>query len=549
MSARSLSGPQLRAIAKLLAAETRACKIGPHTDYQGHPYEWITTSLGVAPESLEWGLNDGYEGRKWDGTHEPLLAIMDGLVAGEDVGVESGTGTGKSFVAACLVLWFLACHEGARVYTYAPKEKQLRLYMWAEISKLWPHFEAMFPAAKMSDLRIRMDGRTDAWAAHGYAVKIRAGEESATGAQGAHAEHMLLITEETPGVDSSVMTAIENTKTAPHNLQLALGNPDNQHDELHRFCMKPRVRHIRISALDHPNVVTGEQIVPGATGRKSVEERLELYGSDNRLYRSRVKGISPAEAADALIKQAWLDEAVVRFTNPEYRKGERALGVDVADSEEGDKAAIARWMGACLMEVSDFQCHDPVALGLQVGAEMKADSIDPRHVGVDSVGVGSGTANRLKEMGLMIRALSSGAKAYPMLDKEAKARTGKGVVKTEEFGNLRSQMWWQLRRDLQEGKVAVCDDQELFEDLTTPTWFTRNGKIFVEPKEELVKRLGRSPNKGDAAVYGNWVRDRPKFKKPPEPKPDPNIDTRLERVMARLEKEQNRGFRGRRPYG
>ncbi len=48
-------------------------------------------------------------------------------------------------------------------------------------------------------------------------------------------------------------------------------------------------------------------------------------------------------------------------------------------------------------------------------------------------------------------------------------------------------------------------------DLVTPKWFVRNGKIIVESKEDIKKRLGRSPNKGDAAVYWNWVRNQGGF--------------------------------------
>ena len=386
-----------------------------------------------------------------------------------------------------------------------------------------------------------MDGKTDRWAAHGYAVKIRAGEESATGAQGAHAEHMLLITEETPGIDPSVMNAIENTKGGDHNIHLALGNPDSQHDELHRFCVKPGVLHVRISALDHPNVVTQATVVPGATGYLSVENRRKTYGEDNRLYQSRVRGISPAESQDAIIKGIWISEAVGRYSIPEFRVGAKALGVDVAASEDGDKAAIARWNGACLMEVTSFACPDPVELGLNVGVEIKQSKIDPRHVGVDSVAVGAGTVGRLKEMGYTVRSLNAGSKAMGRLDREARARTGTGPAREEVFGNLRSQMWWQMRIDLQEGNVAFCEDQELFEDLTTPAWFTRGGKIFVEPKEDIVKRLGRSPDKGDAVVMGNWVRERPKFQKPAKPKKDPNVDAKFEKVWERIKQAHNNG--------
>lgn len=516
-----------------------------HTEYQRDPIGWIVDKLGIPENTLRWSLNPGYADHGWDGTPDPLAAVMEALVRGEDTGVESATGTGKSFLAGCLVLWFLACFEDSRVYTYAPYEKQLRLYMWSEIGKLWPRFQRHFPSAVLTDLRIRMNGTGDRWSAHGYAVKLRAGEESATGVQGAHAEHMLLITEETPGIDPSVMVAIQNTKSADHNIQLSLGNPDSQHDPLHTFCNAKGTTSVRISALDHPNVVCGRTIVPGATGAKSVAERLAAYGEDGRLYRSRVRGISPAEAADSIIKHAWLVSAAGRFALPDFRDGPRALGVDVAASEDGDKAAIARWVGACLMQVQSFQCPDPTELGLNVGAEMKADGVDPRRVGVDSVAVGAATVGRLKEMGYMVRALNAGSKPWGQEDLEWRAKTGESVYDVEEFGNLRSQMWWTLRLDLQDGKVAVCDDPELFEDLTTPTWFTRGGKIFVEPKEEIVKRLGRSPDKGDAAVLGNFVRERPKFVKPQEPPRPRNQDQGLEKVLKRMNDRKTKG----RPFG
>lgn len=511
-----------------------------HADYQDRPVDWIVRVLGVPEETLRWSLAPEYRKHAWDGTADPLVAVCEGLAEWRDVGVESGTGTGKSFLAACLVLWFLACHEGARVYTYAPKEDQLRLFMWSEISYLWPRFQQHFPTAKLSDLRIRMDGVTDQWAAHGYAVKIRAGEKSATGAQGAHAEHMLLITEETPGIDGSVMEAIRNTKGADHNLQLALGNPDSQHDELHKFCERPGVLAVRVSALDHPNVVTGRPVVPGATGRKSVKDRLEEYGEDNRLYQSRVRGISPDEPVDALIRMSWIREAVDRYLLPQFRDGPLALGVDVAASESGDLGAIARWSGACLLNVNAFPCPDPTQLGVDVGVEIQQQDIDVRRVGVDVVGVGEATVGRLREMGLKVQALNAGSKPDGSADREAIARVGHGVYSPADFANKRAQMWYQLRIDLQRGHIALPDDPELHEDLTTPLWFTRNGKIFVEPKEEIRKRLGRSPNKGDAVVMGNWVRSRPKYEKPAKPKSNPNVDLGLEKLMKRLNQRQRR---------
>lgn len=487
-------------------------------EYQTDPLRFFTDILGVPRSTVVWSENTNYHGHVWDGTPDPLVAMLDGLVAWDDVGVESGTGTGKSFTAACAILWFLAVWDGARVFTFAPKEDQLRLYIWSEMTKLWPRFAVHFPNAELTDLRIRMMAGSDEWGAWGYAVGVRADEQVATKAAGMHAAHMLLVYEETPGIPLPVMAAGENTCTAPHNIRLALGNPDHQQDALHTFCVSPGVRHVRVSALDHPNVVTGdENTVPGAVSRKSVVRRRQKYGLGARLYESRVRGISPAEAAEALIRLSWCESAATRHGLAAYRDGPRGMGVDVANSESGDLGAIAYGIGACLDRVEAFPCPDNLALGDRVADEAERDGIDQKFVGIDSVGVGAGTVNQTKRRSLYAQALNGGAKPEPSVDEEAPKPGERRVLNEEKFYNLRAQMWWQARVDLERGLIALPNDPELFQDLITPQWETKNGKILVESKEDIRERLGRSPNKGDAAVYWNWVRRRRPIKTVDEP--------------------------------
>lgn len=527
----------------------------PLVQYQEDPVGFLVDVLGVPEATIRWTLNPEYDGYAWDGTPDPLVTLAEALVGWQDVGVESGTGTGKSFFLACVILWFLGVWKGARVFTFAPKEDQLRLYIWAEISKLWPRFVERFPTAELTDLRIRMDG-TDEWGAWGYSVGVRAGEESATKAQGMHAEHMMLVYEETPGIALPVIAAGENTCTAPHNVRVAIGNPDHQADALHAFCTSPGVVHVRMSALDHPNVVMDRDLIPGAVSTKAVERRRTKYGEDSRLYQSRVRGISPAEAEDSLIRWSWCVAAAKRYEDAALRAGKPALGVDVANSENGDKAAIARWQGACLTEVESFQCPDASELGKRVGLEMEECGIEPRHVGVDSVGVGASTVNKLKEMGFRVKSLNGGARAFPMVDEtlrwsdvapnedhERWTPRGPSVVEEERYNNLRSQMWWTMREDLRLGRVAMPNDEALFRDLTTPTFKTHNGKIIVEPKEDIRARLGRSPDQGDATVYGNFVRSRKAVGKPEKPKKSNNEDHGLERLIARHHEREKRNGR------
>lgn len=485
------------------------------TQYQSDPIGFFRDVLGMPESTIRWSKNAGYRGRAWDGTPDPLVAIAEALADWQDVGVESATGTGKSFEAALLVYWFLAVWEGARVFSFAPKEDQLRLYMWAEISKLWPRFQRHFPTAELSDLRIRMDG-TDNWAAFGYSVAVGADEQVATSAQGMHAEHMLLIYEETPGIHPAVMAAGEHTCTAPHNLRLALGNPDNQLDTLHQFCTKPGVVHVRVSALDHPNVVTGDaNLIPGAASAKSVERRRVQYGEGSPQYESRIRGISPAQATDSLVRLEWLQQAQARYLQHVEMygplTGTRAKGVDVANSENGDKAAIADGIDQALVQIRAFPCPDANKLGTLVATEITRDKLDPTMVGVDPVGVGAGTVNELARLGKQVQRLGGGERPMGGTERAPDGSTYEWAPDANSFNNLRSQMYWQFREDARLGQLMLSP--EAFEILkgqaTIPRFSAQGGKTVVESKKEIKRRTGtESPNELDAAVYWNWVRPR-----------------------------------------
>lgn len=529
----------------------------PMVEYQERPLAFAVEILGIPEHTIRWSLSTEYAGHEWDGTRDPLLQILDTLVEGLDCCVESGTGTGKSFLGAIIVLWFLACFEDARVFTFAPKEEQLRLYIWAELTTMWPRFQAKFPHAKLTDLRIRMVPGSDKWAAHGYSVMVKADQQSAVAAQGMHAPHMLLIYEETPGIPLPVIEAGYNTATGGHNLRLALGNPDHQLDALHLFGFdekgQPRfgVRHVRISALDHPNVVCRRELIPGAVTVKSVERRRSDHGERSRSYESRVRGISPKEAADALIKLEWVQAAQraweQEMARPEsqriYRLGKRAIGVDVANSNDGDEAAIAEGQGPCLLKIEAFPCPNANQLGFRVAQMVKdsrkgvvhpRDAIEDLNVGIDVIGVGAGAYNEMTARDVWPRALHSG----PMGDQWMPPESG-FIGGEYEFRTLRAAMWWLAREDLRQGHLMLPPDLELARDLITPTWKPQGKAVVVESKEEIKARTpgGKSPNKGDAFVYWNWVRDRTVLATA-IPKRNPTIAERLQKELEDLDKQE-----------
>jgi hypothetical protein len=79
-----------------------------------------------------------------------------------------------------------------------------------------------------------------------------------------------------------------------------------------------------------------------------------------------------------------------------------------------------------------------------------------------------------------------------------------------EFVNLRSQAWWKLREALDPERgdgLALPPDPELRADLTAPRWQLRSNGVLVESREDIIKRIGRSPDKGTALLLAVMAPD------------------------------------------
>lgn len=513
--------------------------------YRSRPDLWLTEHFKEDIKNIKWDLYPGYEKHEWDADKNPFYEAWMDLANNNWVAIPSATGTGKTFWLARVVYWFLDCFDNSLVVTSAPKREQLTLHLWSEISRSFDKFKRIRPYAGLTTLKLRVDTRKDnddsdenSHMAVGFIAGIKANEESTTKAQGFHREHMLIITEETPGMPLPTLNAFENTSTGGHNLILAVGNPDSVTDPLNQFIVSypKRVKMHRISGYDHPNVVTKREVVPGAVTIPSIEARVQKYGKEHFFYKSRVRGIAPRQSSDSLFKYDDVMSCVIG--TEEYKlAGEiamlganNAVGVDVANSEAGDKAALAWGQSNKLLELHEFQCPNANSLAYNILydektlAEMQIESyhtstisdysIRPECIGVDPVGVGVGTVNAFKEKGIDVQSLQGGQKKQ-FLPKETirDPLTGEEKeVPLYEFNSWRSQGYWKLADDFQNRRIIIdLKDptllNELMKELLQVRYSNKGLKIAVESKESIVKRLGgKSPNKADALMYWNWVR-------------------------------------------
>jgi hypothetical protein len=143
---------------------------------------------------------------------------------------------------------------------------------------------------------------------------------------------------------------------------------------------------------------------------------------------------------------------------------------------------------------------------------------------IDDGGLGGGVVDRLRELGWGVRSVSFGQKP----------------VDERRFVNARAEMYWQLREwiaaeaALSTAPAEISD--ELLADLTAAKYETASdGRILIEAKKEIKRRLGRSPDLADALALALVPRIAPPIlnldglrernRKGPEDPDDPREDS------------------------
>ena len=115
---------------------------------------------------------------------------------------------------------------------------------------------------------------------------------------------------------------------------------------------------------------------------------------------------------------------------------------------------------------------------------------------VDEIGVGGGVIDELHKNGRRVIAFNS----------------SKQASNPEKYYNLRAEAWWELGQHFAQGEMGCKEmSDDLRNELATPTYSFRNGKILIEAKDKIKERLGRSPDQADCYMMGIWAvkRSRP----------------------------------------
>ena len=171
-----------------------------------------------------------------------------------------------------------------------------------------------------------------------------------------------------------------------------------------------------------------------------------------------------------------------------------ALGVDVARGGEDDSVLAPLHEGLYIADLVKRPGKETPD-GASVVNMMLPLGLKGVQVNIDAIGVGGAVVDAARETltGANIRAVNFGGKS------EATDKSGVLAMR-----NARAEAYWGFRELCEEGVIMIPDDPELIADLAALRYKPMAGKITLENKAAIKKRIGRSPDAGDAVVLATF---------------------------------------------
>lgn len=430
--------------------------------YKDQPVLFVREILGVEPQSYQ-------------------AEFLNAVASGErKISIRSGHGTGKSTSASWAMLWFLLLRFPNKVVVTAPTSAQLFDAMFAElkrwISELPPELQEL--------LTVKSD-RVELAAAPSEAfISARTSRaETPEALAGIHSENVMLVVDEASGVPEQVFEAAAGSMSGHSAVTIMLSNPTRSSGTF--FESQTRLSHTwwtkRWSCVESPLVSTD-----------FVDEMRERYGEDSNAFRIRVLGEFPLGDDDTVIPYHLADAA--RNRDIERVDNERPVwALDVARFGN-DSTVLLKRAGSVVYELRSWSGVDLMGTVGRVKAEYDGltPSKRPSVILVDSIGLGAGVVDRLRELGAPVRGVNV-----------SEAPSAK-----DTYSNLRSELWFRVKGWLEDRNCKIPDDDRLIAELTSSRYkFTSSGKMAVESKDEMRRRGLKSPDYADALCLSLAVDD------------------------------------------
>jgi phage terminase large subunit len=392
-------------------------------------------------------------------------------------------GPGKSTLLAWCMWWFIVCYPDAKIVACSITGDNLQTGLWAELGK-WRLNSRMLQAAFefTSELIYERNSR-DTWFMVARSIPPTSDpQKQADTLAGVHADAVMLVADESGSMKPSVLAAgdavLANAAEGSGRVAFVLqaGNPTDMKGALYAACTVQRT-------LWWVKEITADPDAPDRATRVDIRWAREQIaghpgGRDHPWVKVNVLGEFPPGAWNTLIGVDQASAAARREYGREvWLREPRIMGIDVARFGD-DESVFAYRQGRAAFKMKCYRNLD--LMGLVGNAANSINRWRPNAVFVDVTGLGGGVVDRLKELGYRVTPVGFGDKPV-----------------SPGYMNRRSEMWKLMAEWIAHG--AIPNDSELISELPGPTFgYHSDGRLKLEPKEDMKKRGVASPNRADA---------------------------------------------------
>lgn len=412
------------------------------------------------------------------------------------VAMKACAGPGKTAVLAWAGWHRLSCFaapnehpKGAAVSITADN---LRDNLWAELAKWQNASPFLLKAFTWQKERIFANDHPETWflSAKGWS-KSADTETIGRTLSGMHSRFPFYLVDESGDMPPNMIKSAEQGLTSCEDgLIITAGNTTSQTGLLYEVTTRAR---------EHWDVVsiTADPDDPKRTPRVDIawaREQIRLYGRDNPWVMAYILGLFPPGSINALLGVDEVEAAMNRHPRiEEYGFAQKRLGIDVA--RFGDDRTVIFPRQGIVAFIPDVMRHArDSAVSVNIASRVmvkKQEWGSEMEFFDDSVGWAHGAIDVMRAAGFSPYPVNYGS---PSPD--------------PRYFNLRSYMWMKMADWVKAGG-SLPNLPEMVGELTQPTYFFQDGKLRVEEKDQIKKRLGKSPDLADALAETFVVPDQP----------------------------------------
>jgi hypothetical protein len=366
---------------------------------------------------------------------------------------------------------------------------------------------------------------------------------------------MFVVTEAT-GISDDTFDAIEGNLQGNSRILLVF-NPNTTIGYAARSQKSDRWQKFCLNSLNAENVVQKKIVIPGQVDYEWVKDKVvnwcEVIREEDKrddmddfkfegiwyrpsdLFRKKVLGQFPLANEGALIPLKWIELAQERWkkhihTNHNYPR----IGCDVAGMGRDCTVFCYRFYDY----VFKFDKHNSggKADHMKVAGHIVNDfrTTTGAMVMIDTIGEGAGVYSRVLEVCQEDARLAGQEENVISCKYSQAAKDGSreltDITGQYTFQNMRAFLFWAVRDwlDPEKGSKAMLPPGgSLTEEATEIQWsFLSNGKIIIERKEDIKKRLGHSTDEFDSLANTFYPQElyEPDKVNPYDPNYDPDAD-------------------------